>query len=330
MVYVKTGEKSCGNMLCDTFTNACTGEAENGAKCNADNQCKSFYCKKAADASEGVCAEKQEVNTDCTADLQCKSGYCKGGKCTAKAEIGGDCQAAADCVSKYCDETTHKCATKPSDLKDNGEACTDGSNCVSGYCANSLCAEMPATKAEAECGQGTLTCAEGKICGADLTCVEKTGTKVGYGDACENNDACADGLKCSGGKCMTEGEIAANDADYCQAEGLTCSGNVLVECTDQNDYSESWDADYRVHAKVCAAGSVCASADGLGGCLVPCTVENATYRDCGAVGETDALVTYTCTKKGEKLYFVPALTQKCDGNGSYCAKVDGKFKCVGM
>ena len=183
LVFVVDETKDCGNALCDTFTNSCSGEAAVGVKCQDDNQCKSSYCDKAADATQGVCADKKAADAECTRDSACQSGYCKESthKCTAKAENDADCDVNADCTSNYCSKTGDaakgKCAAKPSGYDENGKACTDSAKCLSGYCNGSVCADKPVIAKAGECSD-TKKCEDNKICSKDFKCVDKVGEKV--------------------------------------------------------------------------------------------------------------------------------------------------------
>ena len=236
LVFMPGESKDCGNALCDTFTNTCTGEAGIGAQCQYDNHCASRYCEMAKDATEGVCTKKKANGSVCAGDSACASGYCKEstGKCTAKAENGADCDVKDDCKSDFCSKGTGaekgKCADAPSGFLKNGENCTDSAKCLSAYCDGTVCADKPAAPS-VECGLAAK-CAEGKICSKDFKCIDKPADKVGFNDACNADADCADGLKCSKQKkCRIAADVKVG-ASYKECVGSEYDNLVTYTCTE--------------------------------------------------------------------------------------------------
>ena len=316
LVFVPGESKDCGNALCDTFTNTCTGEAGVGVPCEYDNQCESRYCEMAADAEEGVCAEKKADGSDCSGNNACASGYCKAstGQCTSKAENDAECDADEDCKSNFCSKDAEaekgKCADVPSGLLENGANCTDSAKCLSAYCDGTVCADKPAAPS-VECNL-TVKCAEGKICSKDFTCIDKPADKVGFNDACDADADCADGLKCSKQKkCRIAADVDL--AGYeCTEASVSCQNGVKLTC-EEDGRSDPWDPDptFSSYTTVCAQdGKVCATSGSVSECMVPCDKVGASYKEC--VGsEYDNLVTYTCTEVDGVKVFVPQ-AQTCD------------------
>ena len=322
LVFVVDKTKDCGNALCDTFTNSCSGEAAVGVKCQDDNQCKSSYCDKAADATQGVCADKKAADAECTRDSACQSGYCKESthKCTARAENDAACDVNADCTSNFCKKTGDAakgtCATKPSGYEENGKACENGSKCISGYCDGSVCADKPKASV-GECSD-TKKCEGNKVCSKDFKCVAKAGEKGGYGDTCADDTKCAEGLKCNKGKCGLEDEVTAGSQE-CTSESVSCVGNVKLGCGAIYDSPDPgpWDepVGYSKNVKACAQdGNVCVKSGKVADCMAPCDKVGASYQLCTTVDDYyDHLTTYTCTDVDGVKVFVPS-SVACDCN----------------
>ena len=334
LVFVVDETKDCGNALCDTFTNSCSGEAAVGVKCQDDNQCKSSYCDKAADATQGVCADKKAADAECTRDSACQSGYCKESthKCTAKAENDADCDVNADCTSNYCSKTGDaakgKCAAKPSGYDENGKACTDSAKCLSGYCNGSVCADKPVIAKAGECSD-TKKCEDNKICSKDFKCVDKVGEKGGYGDTCADDTKCAEGLKCNKGKCGLEDEVTAGSQE-CTSESVSCVGNVKLGCGAIYDSPDPgpWDepVGYSKNVKACAQdGNVCVKSGKVADCMAPCDTVGASYKECtGEDGKM--LTTYTCTEVNSVKVFVPTSIE-CPGIAGCNPTQNNSAKC---
>ena len=335
LVFVVDETKDCGNALCDTFTNSCSGEAAVGVKCQDDNQCKSSYCDKAADATQGVCADKKAADAECTRDSACQSGYCKESthKCTAKAENDADCDVNADCTSNYCSKTGDaakgKCAAKPSGYDENGKACTDSAICLSGYCNGSVCADKPVIAKAGDCSD-TKKCENNKICSKDFKCVDKDGEKGGYGDACTSDENCADGLKCytNQNKCRLA-QVVDKDDSACTGLSTRCEGNVLIACENDPYGGEDggWGStSYVASISACAAqGNVCATQNGKSECMAPCDTVGASYKECtGEDGKM--LTTYTCTEVNSVKVFVPTSIE-CPGIAGCNPTQNNSAKC---
>ena len=332
LVFVVDKTRDCGNALCDTFTNSCSGEAAVGVKCQDDNQCKSSYCDKAADATQGVCADKKAADAECTRDSACQSGYCKESthKCTAKAENDADCDVNADCTSNYCSKTGDaakgKCAAKPSGYDENGKACTDSAICLSGYCNGSVCADKPVIAKAGDCSD-TKKCENNKICSKDFKCVDKDGEKGGYGDACTSDENCADGLKCytNQKKCRLA-QMVDKDDSACTGLSAKCEGNVLIKC-EEDPYSEGgYEASYVASVSACAErGLVCATQNSKSECMAPCDTVGASYKECtGEDGKM--LTTYTCTEVNSVKVFVPTSIE-CPGIAGCNSTQNNSAKC---
>ena len=332
LVFVVDETKDCGNALCDTFTNSCSGEAAVGVKCQDDNQCQSSYCDKAADATQGVCADKKAADAECTRDSACQSGYCKESthKCTAKAENDADCDVNADCTSNYCSKTGDaakgKCAAKPSGYDENGKACTDSAKCLSGYCNGSVCADKPVIAKAGECSD-TKKCEDNKICSKDFKCVDKVGEKGGYGDACTSDENCADGLKCytNQKKCRLA-QMVDKDDSACTGLSAKCEGNVLIKC-EEDPYSEGgYEASYVASVSACAErGLVCATQNSKSECMAPCDTVGASYKTCTGA-EYEMLTTYTCTDVNGVNVFVPTSIE-CTGIAGCMPTQNNSAKC---
>ncbi|MDC3961063.1 FG-GAP repeat protein [Polyangium jinanense] len=101
---------------------------------------------------------------------------------------------------------------------ENGEACTTGAACASGFCVDGVCCDSA-------CDLGVCdACAMAAGASVDGACTRFTGTACDDGDACTVSDICAEGVCTSGapkdcggaacvdGQCMTEAD-AGPDAE---------------------------------------------------------------------------------------------------------------------
>lgn len=101
---------------------------------------------------------------------------------------------------------------------ENGESCTTGASCASGFCVDGVCCDSA-------CDLGVCdACSMSAGASADGACTLLTGTACDDGDACTLGDTCAEGVctsgapkdcggaACTDGQCMTEAD-AGPDAE---------------------------------------------------------------------------------------------------------------------
>lgn len=172
---------SCDNTSCGTFIQAA------GASCDDDG---GAVCDGA-----GECVECLEPS------------HCQGG------EI---CQHHL-CVPATCGDGVHNAGETALDCGgpcapcQNGQACDDGSDCVSGYCAGGTCA--PCTI--------TADCAETEWCDAGLCVPDK-----------QDGDTCTDAEQCASGFCPAQDGACCNQT--CDGLCMACipgqTGLVLGQC----------------------------------------------------------------------------------------------------
>lgn len=210
----------------------------------------------------GVFVGEVEVGGDCypastaVSDECAPGGYCVGqcpGECVAVTPPGDDCEDDTECgVGAYCDSVckdlpgvgeecdsrcefglscltvTGTCAT----LREPGEECVEGSDCVSGYCEDDACLALP--------GDGE-DCFEYDQCAAGLACVDGTCYEaVETGEVCNGDANCPEGERCLNDQqgeyvCRAPGQIG----EFCSTDRdcdspLICNWDVN-ECSEQGE-----------------------------------------------------------------------------------------------
>jgi sulfatase-modifying factor enzyme 1 len=204
---------------------------DDGAECDAGDECKSGVCTgtcaaplpndgvKNGDEADTDCGGTQtpkcEEGKTCTEGKQCKSGACNEGTCAAGAPNDG---------AKNGDETDVDCGGSSSPKCATGKACNVGDNCESLVCKGSKCQAPSPTdgvkngdESDVDCG-GTKTgapkCAANKGCNKHDDCAS---------DGCAYTKKCATGKSCTahnGGDTCGSGEVgdpAAKHESCCVA-----------------------------------------------------------------------------------------------------------------
>ena len=216
--------------------------------------------------STGLC--KPRLGQACSSGTQCASGNCKDGVCCNEA-----CEASCmSCVTGTCTGITNAedapecgganiCSAAGVCKKKNGQECTGGSACASGFCKDGKCCNT-------ECSGMCLSCASG-TCSAVLSqddAPECTGINTCNGDsicrkkqaqACSGDEACASG-HCKDGRCCDTS---------CTAACYSCESGTCTKITSRDDISEctaatTCDANGVCKPKLgqaCSAGTQCAS-----------------------------------------------------------------------
>lgn len=128
-----------GGTVCDGG-GRCVECVANG-NCPANSICLDYACH-APSCDDNIFQQSSETDIDCgntcapcdngrmcLAGSDCKSTLCSGGFCTG-------CTAHGDCATAlwYCELPTGFCKAK----KSIGQACTQGYECLTGYCYNQL------------------------------------------------------------------------------------------------------------------------------------------------------------------------------------------------
>lgn len=188
--------ENCDEFLDNPQPSVCAvpGTAPAGARCGADAQCASTYCKGAAGTVCGTCmvraaaGEACVVDGDCAATLVCNGGTCvgpgqlgaacsltqpclrtltcMGGKCGTPVALNGTCSALTDCDGShglYCNTNTKTC--QQTQIATEGQRCgVVGSNLVA--CSRGASCGMKNN--EGTCHQPA---ADNAVCGPDISCV---------------------------------------------------------------------------------------------------------------------------------------------------------------
>jgi hypothetical protein len=235
-----------GYFVCET-----TALGELGDACIAGNECESGFCNTnlcsecegdgdcpgggtCEDATDGVgyfvCegGTLGELGDACTAGNECESGFCNGDVCS-ECEGNGNCPGTETC--EYDGGVGYFVCQ--SALGALGDACTLGSECVSGFCNTNLCSE----------------CEVDGDCAGALTCGDDTGG-VGY-FVCEGGsgalgDNCVDGTDCASGYCYAA--FGQNICSECEVDG-DCAGSMTC--------NYAWGDPYATCGGTAGLGSAC-------------------------------------------------------------------------
>ena len=278
----------CTTDGCDVQA-GCTHLADDQAQCSDGNACTAGDSCKAGQCVPGsplICDDANPCTTDsCTVDggclfklndLPCNDGnLCTAGDhCHLGGCIGGQslvCNDSNPCTDDSCDPKVG-CVFKANVLPcDDGNACTLGDVCSSGWCK----------------GTSSLSCDDGNPCTTD-SC------KLGVGCLFENNNlpcddgnACTAGDSCSAGTCAPGTPLECDDSNACTTDScLPATGckhvDTSASCADLNPCTtDSCDpATGCVHGfsnqpcddgSACTSGDVCFNGACKGGPLIQCS-----------------------------------------------------------
>ena len=273
-----------------------------GEVCGDGSECVSEFCK------EGVCSECEE-NTDCpgaqectenedlgyyvclggngelgdpcTDGTVCASGFCKGDVCSL-CEENTDCAGAATCEEDT--DLGYFVCTSEEEKSELGEPCTDGTECASGFCKESICS----------------LCEQDNDCAGEMLCEEDP--DLGYytcqgGDG-ELGDPCTDGTECASGFCKEEVCSECEEDSDCDG-ALTCeentdlgyyiclggTGGLGTICTESADCASGYCYETDVGPDLC---SECETQDDCPGeqvCRMNLGETYATCQDTGGLGD---------------------------------------------
>ena len=181
------------------------------SECDGDSDCGAAEACVDDTAGVGyfVCESTLfDLGDDCTDGNECASGFCNGDVCS-ECTGDNDCAGGGTCVDDTGGVGYFVCEGGLGDL---GDACTDGSECASGFCNGNVCSE----------------CEDNNDCGAAEACVDDTGG-VGY-FVCESTlldlgDACTDGSECTSGFC--NGDVCSG----CEGDSDCAGGGTCVDDT---------------------------------------------------------------------------------------------------
>ena len=277
-----------------TGTYACDG---NGICKKASGQ----VCKASGDCATGFCVDGYCCDSSCSGT--CKACNVTGylGTCATVTKGLTDTSATTPCVSPKACDGAGSCKTA------QGQACTVGTECVTGACADSTCCDTA-------CGD---TCSACNVSGKAGTCsylsagttdaVATTPCKAP--SACDGKGACKSGL---GQSCSAYGQCAS----------AFCTDTV---CCDTSCNAQCWSCSLGAKAGTCTmipAGQTDTSGstscfgkkacDGKGGCKLATGEACAADSQCGTGHCTD---TFCCG-------------QACDGACMTCGATGSAGTCV--
>ncbi len=224
------GDETCNNGVC---------QAGVKPSCNDNNPCTVDAC----DPATGCTHKPTAVATDCDDGDLCNGiGSCDGnGKCVTKPSQV--CNDNNPCTDDVCDPAKG-CTTVNNVLACNdGDPCTTVDKCSGGACLGSVPAK----------------CDDGRACTTD-TCTKGVGcanAPVMDNTACDDGNGCSTGDRCVAGQCKpTGGKICPEDTNPCTV--ATCDPNQGSVCGVKNDDSAKCQID-KCHAFTQCAAGVCPS-----------------------------------------------------------------------
>lgn len=358
------GKLTCQNGTCGWGSGGTTApKGELGAGCTSNNNCKTgLFCQYYG--NEGFCSQQCKPSAqNCPSGFVCL-GYQGGGDTGAcipgedepqpTKGAGESCTSSAECTSLLCIEKVCRtkctpssptactskeecaklvgvsygaCVPKPeSTLKDNGEACFDASECITGVCLKAALADNFGYCRQPCTGKGT--CPGGQACveqiDGSLACLPGT-EKNPAGSSCAGPNDCETGLCIAYGAsnfCSKSCDLGYSDSCPC---GMSCqastAGNLCIPGAKVACVSTGGS---------CAASSECAGGVCEGGkCLAGCSVVQGNACQSGeacarlAADTTQGL----CLTKGKT-----PLGELCDNDAScdslFCAPgVDTQKRC---
>ena len=290
--------KSCVTGICNTIASR-----DDDPECKGENTC----------SASGACLKRK--GESCTGSSQCASGYCKDSKCcdtecTAPCHscATGACTAVKSGVDADSCTGSSTCDAEGHCKKKNGETCTGGVQCASGFCKDSKCCDTECSSPCYDCDSGTCSqvtsaedspeCAGDNTCNGSGVCKKKNGQECTEATQCASGN-CRDGRCCNtacGASCQScltgkcEDVKSADDADSCTGEN-TCSASGV--CLKRN-------------GETCTGGGQCASGHCKDNkccdteCIAPCY--NCGSGTClpvkGGDDVTECQGNYTCDSGG--------------------------------
>ncbi len=279
-------------------------------------------CEDAADCLHGVCKQNTCLVPTCgdgvkngtETDVDC-GGSCSAGFNPKKCAPDQGCMVDADCKGNECSGTT--CVPNCSDGVLNngevatdcggpscggcpdGESCTAGGDCASGFCVSDVCCDTACDQECQACSASTKASGPDGICGPS-----SVGTVCGPTPSCENGEQTAQNACDATGACVDNGPTSC--APYlCGA--TTC----LTTCAGDQD---------------CAAPAVCT----MGACTQPIGGACATNANCATGFCADGVCCDTACTESCKACSA-AKNGDVDGTcGNVTSGTDPDAECAGV
>ena len=305
------------------------GPAPLGARCAGNAGCATAVC------GAGVCTRDCADGAACPAGTHC-THFTNGAFCFPDCRADRECPGVAFCDRNFAEGRT--CFWRGTG--DAGTPCTRHRECRSGHCANGFC---------------LVTCEGGEPCPAGTRCVDAdtadvcTQVPLSLGAACHTENACAEGLRCLAGRCVSSCEAGCRG-------GTTCvEGWCQTPCDRHEHCREGRNCD-GLGTRVCmdpgpsAAGDACTTSDE---CSEGLCLDGACRALCGPCREGETCVTLggrqycletgpkavasACERHGECTSGL-CIGQRCSGpcedgqtcvDGMACEPVFGALRCVG-
>ncbi|HZL16912.1 MAG TPA: dickkopf-related protein [Polyangia bacterium] len=231
----------CGN------TGACNGAgacqlAGTGVSCGSQSCSGSTFTPVSHCSGSGTCAAP--TSSTCSGGFVCDAtnNVCKT-TCTAD----GDCVAPLTCQGSG---TSKSCARKP-----NGQACTGGTQCLTGFCTDGVC-----------CGTGPCgTCQACNVNGIGSCSFITTGTTAPAGQ-CPVTTTCGNTGACNGaGACQQASTAVSCNTPICSGSTFTaqpfCSGSGTCATPTAGNCGAYICASTTACKTTCAADTDCVSGD---------------------------------------------------------------------
>jgi len=219
-----------------------------------------------------TCNENCNLDTfSCESAATCGNGFLDPGEICDGSNFGNlTSLSCSDFESRFilgsitcgsCEISTRECSTNKTIItcreRGNcrlGETCSDGSQCLTGFCSNNICVEASCTdriknqdESDVDCGGSCGACNTGKRCFFNLDCKSDLCTlgTCGQVDACndEKLSRTETGIDC-GGACPTKCSlgITCNSNSDCES-GLVCTSNKCSEEIEEVEDDEDRDSD---------------------------------------------------------------------------------------
>jgi MYXO-CTERM domain-containing protein len=300
-------DKGCGGTCRSCGITGSTGTCSNVVGADDPDTCPSATSTCVAGASASVCLFKNgypsidtsKADPACTSGTQCASGFCVDGTCCGTGSDGkalttaacgtcescaddkGQCQAVKGTTDADTCTTTSSCDATGKCKLDQGQACSDGTQCLSGNCVDNVCCNTPCT---ATCQACAATLQEPG--GVDGTCGN---AKAGTSDSlCTKTTACGfTGICGTGGQCAKAASGTVCGSPTCDKTGLNASDPSVC---DGNGNCGNYGTPINCNLYVC---DTTASTPGFGSCFTSCTsnTQCSTKSFCDATGACGGLKT---------------------------------------
>lgn len=233
------------------FEGLCIDLLPDGDECFDDDECFSGFCSSGVCCKErcadgfcndlGICTPRQPNCASCDIDEECASNVCD-------VFDGICCNRRCDPVDEFC-ELALGCSCQPfEDDRPNGQPCTFGSQCASGFCVDGVCCVSPSCPSGQICRPGTGTCGAGLPNGdpctdanqcasgfcVNMVCCRSAGCPSGQfcqlgsgecGTGLPNGSRCETSSQCSSGSCVNGvccGVPSCPSGQFCQLNTGIC------------------------------------------------------------------------------------------------------------